>query len=104
MVGNDVVDLLDPDSDPATLNPRFDERVLHPEESRHAEERRAFDGEPARALRWRLWAAKEAAYKAVKQIRPETVFSPRRFRTEWEVPYEVGRVVTPTACCAVRVE
>jgi hypothetical protein len=98
MVGNDVVDLLDRDSDPSTLSPRFDERVLH------ADERRAIEADRVPTLRWRFWAAKEAAYKAVKQIHPETVFSPIRFRTEWDVPYRLGRVVSPTACCAVRVE
>ena len=32
MVGNDIVDLRDRDSDPATLHPRFDERVFAPHE------------------------------------------------------------------------
>jgi phosphopantetheinyl transferase len=34
-------------------------------------------------LRWLLWTAKEAAFKAVKQADPALVFSPRRFVVAW---------------------
>lgn len=72
MVGNDVVDLADRETAPLAMHPRFDERVFAPEElvwMRGDVERR----------RWILWAAKESAYKAAKQIDPQVVFSPRRF-------------------------
>ncbi|MCA9511574.1 MAG: 4'-phosphopantetheinyl transferase superfamily protein [Myxococcales bacterium] len=76
MIGNDVVDLLDPESRPETLHPRFDTRVFT------AAERAALAAhEPARAarLRWKLWAAKEAAYKLARKRSAATVFSPTRF-------------------------
>jgi phosphopantetheinyl transferase (holo-ACP synthase) len=73
MLGNDVVDL----SDPETLGPRharFDARVFT------CEERAALAAAPdPERLRWSLWAAKEAAYKCLKKLAPETCFSPARF-------------------------
>ena len=74
MLGNDVVDLGDPGTREGATHPRFDARVLA------RSEREALAREPApRRLRWALWAAKEAAYKAAKKRDPRTVFSPRRF-------------------------
>ena len=73
MLGNDVVDL----SDPETLGPRharFDARVFT------CEERAALAAAPdPERLRWSLWAANEAAYKFLKKLAPETCFSPARF-------------------------
>jgi 4'-phosphopantetheinyl transferase superfamily len=77
MIGNDVVDLGDPDSDAGTLSPRFDQRVFGA-----AEQRRLLQSpQPARE-RWRLWAAKEAAYKLARKLDPGTVFAPLRFAVE----------------------
>jgi len=78
MVGNDVVDLRDRDSDPVTLGARFDQRVFCDAERL----RLAASPEPERE-RWRLWAAKEAAYKLARKLDPATVFSPSRFVVEW---------------------
>jgi phosphopantetheinyl transferase (holo-ACP synthase) len=74
MVGNDVVDLLDPETRPASCHARFDERVFAPGE-RDALRASAAPGR----LRWLLWAAKEAAYKVAKKQDPRTVLSPRAF-------------------------
>ena len=71
MLGNDVVDLLDPDARPDSYSPRFDERVFSAEERRVI----AHDANPI-ARRWAQWGAKEAAYKLAKQIDPGFVFSP----------------------------
>ncbi|MEE8582106.1 MAG: 4'-phosphopantetheinyl transferase superfamily protein [Myxococcota bacterium] len=77
MLGNDVVDLRDRDSHPATLHPRFDERVFT------ARERAALAAsDSTRRERWRLWAAKEAAYKAARKLEPRICFSPRRFAVD----------------------
>lgn len=74
MLGNDVVDLRDPGTREGAPHPRFDDRVFAPAE------REALAAAPdPRRLRWVLWAAKEAAYKAAAQRDPATVFSPRRF-------------------------
>ena len=74
MIGNDIVDLTDAESNPKGVHPRFDARVFASSEL----ELISSSGAPDR-LRWMLWAAKEAAYKALKKIAPNTIFSPRRF-------------------------
>lgn len=71
MLGNDVVDLHDPEADPASFRPRFDERVFSSEERRAI----ARDAHPL-ARRWAHWAAKEAAYKLARQVDERFVFSP----------------------------
>ena len=69
MLGNDVVDLRDPDSDVATHPARFDERVFAPGERALIQH----SAQPAR-LRWQLWSAKEAAFKAAKKRSAATIF------------------------------
>ncbi len=75
MIGNDVVDLADPESRPGASHPRFDARVFGPDELAAL----AAEPEPAR-LRWTLWAAKEAGYKVARKLAPRTIFAPRRFQ------------------------
>lgn len=77
MIGNDVVDLSDPESSRDARHPRFDHRVFTPEEVRslptdHSDLQK----------RWILWSAKEAAYKAARRESAEVVFSPTRFVVE----------------------
>jgi len=77
MVGNDVVDLRDPESRSESLHPRFDTRVF-------SERERAMitsSVDPGR-VRWKLWAAKEAVYKLLRKLVATTVFSPQRFEVE----------------------
>jgi hypothetical protein len=74
MLGNDVVDLWDPETRPGAAHPRFDVRVFDPTELAALARSRA-----PNQLRWVLWAAKEAAYKAAKRMDPTTLLSPRRF-------------------------
>ena len=95
MIGNDVVDLLDSEALPGAAHPRFDRRVFA------SSERQALAGSrtPVR-LRWRLWAAKEAAYKAARKIDPRTVFSASRF----VVDLDMGLVHHGEAVFALRVE
>jgi hypothetical protein len=75
MVGNDVVDLLDPDSDPSTLSARFDQRVF----SQTERDQIARATNP-RSERWCLWAAKEAGYKVARKCDAKVIFSPVKFR------------------------
>jgi hypothetical protein len=76
-IGNDVVDLADPETRHEGLHPRFDERVFCPGE------RALLEGSHSHhVLRWALWAAKESAYKAMKRLEPRLVFSPKRFAVE----------------------
>lgn len=95
MVGNDVVDLRDADADPSTLSRRFDERVFC------AEERETLEGSAER--RWKLWAAKEAAYKVAVKRDPATIFSPSRFRVSLEAEAEAGVVTWASGRVLVRV-
>ena len=74
MIGNDVVDLSDPESSGDACHSRFDRRVFTPEEGRslsteHSDVQK----------RWILWSAKEAAYKAARRESTEIAFSPARF-------------------------
>lgn len=80
LVGNDVVDLRDPDAS-AEREPRFDARVFDEAERALIEQ----SSRPART-RWQLWACKEAAYKAVVRRAPQTVFSPSQFRVSLYAP------------------
>ena len=74
MVGDDVVDLGDPEARDGAQHPRFDARVFA------SVERAALAESPAAVrLRWILWAAKEAAYKLARKLDPGVVFSPSRF-------------------------
>jgi len=80
VIGNDVVDLADPETREAALHPRFDARVFAPGERallRRAAERPR--------LRWALWAAKEAAYKCARQLDPGARFHPRELVVEGNV-------------------
>ncbi len=77
MLGNDVVDLGEPETRAVALHPRFDARVFAPHELAAL----ARTAHPER-LRWKLWALKEAAYKCLKKLEPGTCFSPRRFTVQ----------------------
>jgi hypothetical protein len=80
-LGNDVVDLADPEARLDGLHPRFAERVFTPAE-REALEASA----EGPVLHWALWAAKESAYKALARVCPRTVFAPRAFEVELPAP------------------
>ncbi len=74
LVGNDIVDLHDPESRPEALHKRFDARVFT------SDELEALNSSvSAHALRWTLWAAKESAYKVAKKLDPAVRFVPRDF-------------------------
>ena len=77
LVGNDVVDLHDPESRPEALHPRFDVRVFTPDELEALS-----TSASAHPLRWTLWAAKESAYKVAKKLDPAVRFLPRDFVVE----------------------
>lgn len=95
-VGNDVVDLRDPEARKGAVHPRFDLRVFTPEERerlRGAAASPGVAGELAAVaadlahdvadltarLRWSLWAAKESAFKAARKMDPGIPFHPRHF-------------------------
>lgn len=75
-VGNDLVDLRDPETHPSALNPRWDDRVFT-----EAERERLDQAADPHSLRWHLWAAKESAFKAAKRLDERAWFQPRAFET-----------------------
>ncbi len=70
MIGNDLVDL----SSAKQTHPRFDSRVFADSERDMIEQ----STDPMRA-RWMFWAAKEAAFKALRRMDSRLPFSPRCF-------------------------
>lgn len=77
LLGNDVVDLYDPDSRGVLDNHAFLDRVFVPAEREILARLREPD--MAARMAWSLWAGKEAAYKALRAARAELVWSPRAF-------------------------
>jgi hypothetical protein len=97
MIGNDIVDLRDPEVQPGASHPRFDRRVFS------SEERGALRASGARErLRWILWAAKEAAYKVARKRDASCVFSPVRFVVHLDASL-AGSVEHDGECYPVRV-
>jgi phosphopantetheine--protein transferase-like protein len=80
-VGNDIVDLKEPDNCGKSGDDRFLGRVFTPEER----ERIVGAANPDKLL-WALWAAKEAAYKAVSRDDPSISSTPRRYRVVLDDP------------------
>jgi phosphopantetheinyl transferase (holo-ACP synthase) len=114
-VGNDIVDLAAPGSPGKSGDERFCGRVFT------AEERALIAGAPSPdALLWALWAAKEAAYKAVSRDNPAVCSIPRQYRVEINgdsalfvsqrkinralSPLIAGKVITPRGELALRIE
>lgn len=81
MIGDDVVDLADPEAADGARHPRFDARAFH-----HAERGAIARAADPLAARWACWAAKEAAYKLARRLDASQRFAPRRFRVTWEAP------------------
>ena len=97
MIGNDIVDLSDPESSRDASHSRFDQRVFVPAESDLLP-----TGHSDRQKRWILWSAKEAAYKAARRESAEVVFSPARFVVDLDRSL-CGSVRYGSRCWPVRV-
>lgn len=99
-LGNDIVDLAHPETLPGGLSPRFDVRVFTVAERELVSHAGPLGGVSGRVWRWRLWSAKEAAYKAARKLVATAVWSPVKFA----VRLTANRVVVdhPTGTCAVR--
>ncbi len=89
MVGNDVVDLRDPDTQPGATHPRFDERAFS------AAERYAIAASATpNHLRWLLWAAKESAFKLLRKRHATLVFAPTGFAVRLDNEFSRGEGAT----------
>lgn len=98
MIGNDVVDLRETETYAGAQHPGFDRRVFGAAECDAIA--RARD---PRRLRWMLWAAKEAAYKALRREDPSFVFSPRALVVDLDKAGR-GRVTDGAQALELRVE
>lgn len=100
LLGNDVVDLKTADARCKSLDTRFLQRVLTPDELQAV-----LRADNPDTLLWGFWAAKEAAFKALSKTAPEVTSAPRKFPVTFE-PYgdagtARGSVITP--CGPVRI-
>jgi phosphopantetheinyl transferase (holo-ACP synthase) len=92
LVGNDIVDLYDPWSQPDSIHRRFDSRAFTP-----TERARILASRSAHQLRWSLWAAKESAFKVARKLDGGVRFLPREFTVRMlndgraEVSHPIGR-------------
>ncbi len=73
-VGDDIVDLAAANTNAPEQQARFMARVLSPREQKHL----ALSANPQQDL-WKLWSAKEAAFKIVKKLIPHLVFEHQQF-------------------------
>lgn len=76
-LGNDIVDLTDSDTIDLAKHTKFIQRVYSPNELEIIE---SCHESLKKIYFWKLWAAKEAAYKAIKRINPDIIFSPVQFQ------------------------
>ncbi len=89
-VGNDVVDLADPENVGKSGDDRFCRRVFNAAELALV----AGSAQPDMVL-WALWAAKEAAYKAVSRFDGSVCSIPRKY------PVKPGKEFLDPMCCHV---
>jgi phosphopantetheine--protein transferase-like protein len=111
-VGNDVVDLKEPENRGKSGDDRFLDRVFTA-----VEQARIAGAQSPDTLLWSLWAAKEAAYKAVSGGDPSVCSIPRRYHFILEdgdasgtinaaagpESRLAGRVITPRGEVALRI-
>ena len=81
-VGNDIVDLNDPDSDIKNIHPRFISRVLNDSELLNIKKNAH---KISKVLLWTYWAAKESSYKALKRLFPNINFVYKKFSFQPEL-------------------
>ncbi len=97
MIGNDVIDLQDPECRAEGRHARFDERVFGAGERARIAAAGAGDAE---RLRWTLWSAKESAYKAARKELPGMAFVPARLVARLDG--EPGQATRATVCLGRR--
>jgi hypothetical protein len=78
-VGNDIVDLGNPDALGKSQDDRFLRRVFLPEEQSQI----SLDSD-SDCILWVLWAAKETAYKIISKINPAIPSGPLKYRVHLE--------------------
>lgn len=79
--GNDIVALTAVDIQ-RTISPNFYSKFIIPQERDLYEQSSALKTVPFYDFVWLLWSIKESAYKYVKRLQPELIFSPSKFVVE----------------------
>lgn len=79
--GNDIVALAAVDIQ-RTISPNFYSKFIIPRERDLYEQSSAMKTVPFYSFVWLLWSVKESAYKYVKRLQPELIFSPSKFVVE----------------------
>lgn len=79
--GNDIVALTAVDIQ-RTISPNFYSKFIIPQERDLYEQSSALKTVPFYGFVWLLWSIKESAYKYVKRLQPELIFSPSKFVVE----------------------
>lgn len=105
-VGNDVIDLAASGNPGKNADDRFRNRVFTDDEQTLISGAARPD-----TLLWTLWAAKEAAFKAVRRNHPGIHSIPRQYRVILDTDHTsgtetslAGKVVTPIGNLALRIE
>jgi len=99
LIGNDIVDLADPQAVGKHRDVRFMDRVFTPDERRTILSSDAPD-----TILWSLWAAKETGYKAMGKLHPALSSAPKRYPVRLSgAPFpEAGIVETPCGPISLR--
>ncbi len=99
MIGNDIVDLADPQATGKGRDIRFINRVFTTDE-RH----KILDSDEPDIVLWSLWAGKETGYKAMSKTHPAVSSSPGRYAVQLsDTPLpKSGTVETPCGPVFVR--
>ncbi len=99
MIGNDIVDLADPQAKGKHRDIRFIHRVFTPDE-----QHKILSSDAPDIVLWSLWAGKETGYKAMSKTHPAVSSSPGRYAirlSDTALP-ESGTVETPCGPISVR--
>ena len=99
MIGNDIVDLADPQATGKGRDIRFINRVFTVDE-----QQKILSSDDPDIFLWSLWAGKETGYKAISKLYPAVSFSPGHYEiklSDSSLP-ESGTVYTPCGPVPVR--
>lgn len=89
LIGNDIVDLKNPDIEYKHQDKRFLNRILSSSELEVFEK-----AEDKKLCLWKIWSGKEAAYKVIKKLYPKTVFSHSKFVVHFDSNYKSSGSLT----------
>lgn len=98
-IGNDLVDLLDPQSQDKWKNPRFLSRICTVEEQQLI--LRSVD---PHSMLWTLWACKEASFKAIKKELETARFIPNEYVCSHDLQKNSWRCQFRHLHCEIKVE